>query len=300
MSRLFREYDRCKTEARSRRRNAALEGNEGINAACSAKATAARKESPKKAPRHDATPATNVPIGTPMTVANVTPERIIAVARGESFEATSLPAVANASVQNAPNPAPNNPRPISMIGKFGAVAEMRLDAKSNPDNSKSRWRRSILPAKSTIPGAESAAMIPGIVTIKPAVPGGTSKARDTDGSNPTGKNSVVTKTKVAIVTDATASHARDEDVSVSPVCISTASGLCSVIVNRPKFFIEMNLNMASAVQLKCASKGDKNYSIVIVANVCDMTQRISGLACSSLTVCRIPSDRETSNQPMVK
>jgi len=100
-----------------------------------------------------------------------------------------------------------------MSMKLGAKADIRLDASSNTDSISRIWRRSIRPAPSIIPGAEMAAITPGVVTISPAVPGVTPRSRAICGNRPTGKNSVVTNAKAPIVTDPTASQERNGDTS---------------------------------------------------------------------------------------
>ncbi|KAH0437569.1 hypothetical protein KCU90_g3772, partial [Aureobasidium melanogenum] len=161
--------------------------------------------------RHDAKLAMNVPSGTPITVAQVTPVRIVAIALAESFGRTRRADAAVAKVQNPPNAAPSSARPTSMNRKSGANAEIRFDASSKAVSNRNTRRRSIRPATSIKPGAEMAAMTPGTVTINPAVPGITPRSAAMRGSSPTGKNSVVTKAKAPIATATTASQERRDD-----------------------------------------------------------------------------------------
>ncbi|CAG4897269.1 hypothetical protein R52603_04180 [Paraburkholderia saeva] len=69
------------------------------------------------------------------------------------------------------------------------------------------------PAASSNAGAESAAITPGVVTIRPAVPGVTPRSRAICGRRPTGRYSVATNAKAQIATDMTASQPRPGDAA---------------------------------------------------------------------------------------
>ncbi len=134
MIKLLRECVRRKSANRSAMRNAAFEGSDGTRMAWATMATVTRIPVAMNDARHDARLAMNVPNGTPITVANVTPARIIAVARAASRGCTSLPAAASARVQKPPRLAPRMARPISMTAKLGANADIRLDVSSNTES----------------------------------------------------------------------------------------------------------------------------------------------------------------------
>jgi hypothetical protein len=80
-----------------------------------------------------------------------------------------LPSV-TAMVQNPPTLIPNITRPASIIAKFEASAEVRLEATSSPVNPSIRIRRSTLPAPIVMSGAAKVATKPGMVTMSPAIP----------------------------------------------------------------------------------------------------------------------------------
>lgn len=80
-----------------------------------------------------------------------------------------------------------------------------MTSAANPISSK---RRSILFVSSVSDGAATAATIPGMATIKPAVPTDTCTSAAIVPSRPMGRNSVVITTKAAVATEATASHDR--------------------------------------------------------------------------------------------
>jgi len=86
-----------------------------------------------------------------------------------------------------------------------------------------------------MPGAEIAAITPGVVTIRPAVPGVTPSSRAICGNRPTGKNSVVTNANAPIVTAPTASHARNGDESSFSGEPLLAGLLLSIIMMRAAF-----------------------------------------------------------------
>jgi hypothetical protein len=153
---------------------------------------------------------------------------MVAIARAESFGCTRRPDAAVASVQKPPSAAPSNARPTSIKPKFGANAEIRFDASSKAVSNRNTSRRSIRPATSIKPGAEIAAITPGTVTIKPAVPADTPRSAAMRGNRPTGKNSVVTNAKAPIATATTASHERSDDDGASPGATALAGRLSSL------------------------------------------------------------------------
>ena len=95
---------------------------------------------------------------------------------------------------------------MSITAKLGALAEMRFDASSSTASVSRIRRRLIRPAASSSAGAEMAAMMPGVVTMSPAVPGVTPRSRAICGNSPTGMYSVATKANEPTATDKTASH----------------------------------------------------------------------------------------------
>src|SRR6266702_2861225 len=158
ISMLLRGCGRRSSPTRSRKRNAALDGKDGTKTNCATSATATSTPVAINEARHDAKLAMNVPSGTPITVAHVTPVRIVAMAFAESFGCTRRPDAAVASVQKPPNAAPSNARPTSMTRKLGAKAEIRFDASSKAVSKRKTRRRSTRPATSIKPGAEIAAI----------------------------------------------------------------------------------------------------------------------------------------------
>src|SRR5450830_1667765 len=208
---------------------AALEGSEGNNKVCAANAKAARMAVAMNDARHDDKPLMNVPSGTPITVAKVTPLKIIAVALAACCCRTSRPAVASAKVQKPPNAAPSSARPNNITANDGANAEIRFEASNNIDKTSKIKRRLMRPAPNIRPGAEMAATTPGVVTINPAVPGDTPRSCAICGNKPTGKNSVVTKAKAPTATDTTDSQDRKCDAAFSSVLRgSSTTSFCAL------------------------------------------------------------------------
>ncbi|EEF23218.1 conserved hypothetical protein [Ricinus communis] len=101
---------------------------------------------------------------------------------------------------------PRNARPTSISAKLGAVAATRFEASSKAASARRIRRRLIRPAASKSEGADIAAIMPGVVTIRPAVPGVTCKSAAICGSNPTGIYSVATKANDPTATENTANH----------------------------------------------------------------------------------------------
>src|SRR5471032_1484330 len=101
---------------------------------------------------------------------------------------------------------------MSITAKLGAMAAMRFDASSNTASVSRIKRWLIRPAASSRTGAEMAAMMPGVVTMSPAVPGVTPRSRAICGNSPTGMYSVATKANEPTATDKTASHDGPRDV----------------------------------------------------------------------------------------
>ncbi|SOT44188.1 hypothetical protein F01_460556 [Burkholderia cenocepacia] len=178
----------------------------GTKATCAKSATVARTPVATNDSRQDASVAISVPSGTPMTVADETPPRMHAIACAVSRACTMRPAAAVASVQNPPNAIPNSALPASIVVKFVEYALTKFEHISNPVNIKSMYLRSHFPATTTEVGAAKAAITPGKVIIKPAVPDVTCRSRAMCARRPTGRNSQVTNANALTATANTANH----------------------------------------------------------------------------------------------
>ncbi|GAN59792.1 hypothetical protein ACI01nite_19170 [Acetobacter cibinongensis] len=85
------------------------------------------------------------------------------------------------------------------------MVAIRQPASRIKESHKTILRRSVRPENNITPGAETAAIMPGIVILRPAVPGLTENVLEISGRIPTGKNSVVTEAKDHNAKDRTAS-----------------------------------------------------------------------------------------------
>ena len=108
-----------------------------------------------------------------------------------------------------------------------ASAATRLDTISSNDSPSISRRLSSRPEARLNTGAATAATMPGMVTISPAVPVLTPSEGAMLVSRPIGKNSVVTMTKQATVSEKIAGHGDDAGLSLLFSIMPLFSGECA-------------------------------------------------------------------------
>lgn len=132
-----------------------------------------------------------------------------------------------ANDQKPPTQMPSSTRPSNIIGKLTANAATRLETISSSDSPSISKRRSRRPEIRLNAGAATAATMPGMVTISPAVPVLTPSEGAMLVSRPIGRNSVVTMTKQATVSEKIAGHGDDAGLSLLFSIMPLVLGECA-------------------------------------------------------------------------